>query len=400
MISAFSLGVSSGFPLLLIGSTFQAWLVDSKLEIDRIGHLALIGLPYTFKFVLAPFMDRYPLPFLGRRRGWILSMQAALAALFFLLAEFDPATDLTIVASIGFCIALCSSMQDIVVDSYRRESLTDEELGLGSGLYINGYRIALLISGAFALAMADQFSWSFVYRLMGVIMGCFVFFTFLSPKEDAQIQGPKALKDAIVLPLVDFFKRKEAWTILLFVLLYKIGDSMASTMTTPFILKMGYSKTALAAVAKTFGMLATITGGFIGGYWATRWGLYRSLWIFGILQMLSTGVFPVLQYWQGELALSGVVAFENLASGMGTAAYTAFMASLTNRSYTAAQYALLTSLIGIPRTVFSSLTGDFVELTNWTVFFFFCMGIALPGLFVLHKIRSQVPAGIARKDTL
>ncbi len=365
-------------------------MVDRQIDLKTIGFFTLVGLPYTLKFFIAPLMDRYPLPFLGRRRGQILITQIMLAFLFAAMSFFDPGIQLNWIAVIAVGVAIVSSMQDVVIDSYRREILSDRDLAMGSAMAINGYRIALLIAGAFALALADQVPWAKVYQIMALIMLSFTVFTFFSPLEDDKIKAPKSLREAVVAPLKDFFVKPYVWVILSFVLFFKLGDSMASALTTPFILKMGFSKTALAAVGKTFGMAATIAGGLLGGVYANRWGLFPALWVFGILQMVSTAFFPLLVYWPNEGVLALVVAFENLASGMGTSAYVAYMASLTNRSYTATQYAILSSLIGVPRTLFSSFSGLIAGDGRWTLFFLICAALAIPGLCLLYFLKTKI----------
>lgn len=380
-------GYSAGLPLLLIGSTLQAWMKDENIDLTTIGALSLVGLPYTLKFLWSPLLDRFQIPFLGRRRGWMVIFQSLLVLTIWSLSTVSPKENLTFVLGISFLIAFFSASQDIVLDAYRREILPDEELGLASSLYIFGYRMALLVSGAFALNLADHFAWKQVYQWMALLMVPSILFTFLAPKEEKYIALPDSLKNAVWGPLTDFFQRRGAWTVLLFILLYKVGDSMASNMTTPFILEMGYSKSDMGNVAKTFGMVATILGGIVGGAMMLKFSIKRSLIIFGVLQAVSTLGFaglPLLDKTIGSLAL--IIAFENLASGMGTAAYSAFMASLTNKQFTATQYALLTALMGVPRVVLSGPTGWMSKIMGWEAFFVVCTLVALPGILLLIPI--------------
>jgi PAT family beta-lactamase induction signal transducer AmpG len=380
-------GYSAGLPLLLIGSTLQAWMTNEGVDLTAIGAFSLVGLPYTLKFLWAPLLDRYQVPFLGRRRGWMVVFQILLALTIWGLSLTNPQDDLILVSFFAFLIALFSSSQDVVLDAYRREILPDEELGLGSSLYVNGYRLAMLVSGAFAMYLADQIPWKSVYQLMGLLMLPAVLFTFIAPKESTKIEVPANLRVAVMGPLKDFFTRKGAWIVLLFILLYKVGDSMASNMTTPFILDIGYSKTDIATVAKTFGMMATITGGLLGGAIMLRYNIKWSLIFFGILQAVSTLGFALLPSMDRVItSLAAVIAFENLASGMGTAAYAAYMASLTNRQFTATQYALLTALMGIPRVILASPTGWMSKVMGWESFFVVCTVIALPGLLLLIPV--------------
>ncbi len=389
-------GYCSGLPLLLMGSTLQAWMINEGVDLTAIGLVSLLGLPYVFKFLWAPLLDRYQLPFLGRRRGWIVFFQLLMVGSILGLSVSSPKENLTLVCMWSFLIALFSASQDVVIDAYRREILEDEELGLGSSLYVNGYRLAMLVSGAFALYLADQLPWKMVYQILAGCMALGILFTLISPKESHHIKIPDNLKEAVLGPLLDFFQRPGAWLMLLFILLYKVGDSMASNMTTPFILDIGYSKTDIATVAKTFGMIATIVGGLIGGMMMLRFNMKWSLTVFGILQAVSTLGFAILPNLpHGILALASVIAFENLASGMGTSAYAAYMASLTNKQFTATQYALLTALMGIPRVILSSPTGWMSKVMGWETFFVVCTLVAVPGLLLLipvFRLDKRKPA--------
>ncbi len=387
MLSMLLMGYSAGLPLLLIGSTLQAWMTDEGVDLTSIGMVSLIGFPYVIKFLWAPLLDRYKLPFFSRRKGWMFLFQILIVISILGLSFTDPKSNLTVVCVWAFLIALFSSSQDVVLDAYRREILPDEELGLGSSLYVTGYRLAMLVSGAFALYLADQIPWKNVYLWLAVFMLPSLLFTILAPKESDNIPVPKNLKIAVLGPLKDFFTRRGAWIILLFILFYKVGDSMASNMTTPFILDIGYTKTDIAGVAKTFGMIATILGGLIGGAMMLRLNMKFSLILFGLLQAISTlgfSILPSLPISFTSLAL--VIAFENLASGMGTAAYSAYMASLTNKQFTATQYALLTALMGIPRVILSSPTGWMAKVMGWEMFFIGCTVFALPGLLLLIAV--------------
>lgn len=397
MLTMLLIGYSSGLPLLLIGSTLQAWMTDEGVDLTAIGLVSLLGLPYVFKFLWAPLLDRFKLPFLSRRKGWMLLFQSLLVVCIFGLSFTHPKTDINLVCVWAFLIAFFSASQDVVIDAYRREILPDEELGLGSSLYITGYRLAMLVSGALALILADTLPWKDVYMWLAIFMVPAIVFTLIAPKENHHIAIPANLKEAVVGPLKDFFTRRGAWIMLIFILMYKVGDSMASNMTTPFILDIGYSKTDIGTVAKTFGMVATILGGIIGGTLMLRMNMKLSLIFFGILQAVSTLGFAILPSLPlGFFSLAMVIAFENLASGMGTAAYAAYMASLTNKQFTATQYALLTALMGIPRVILASPTGWMSKVLGWEVFFVVCTLIAVPGLLLLIPVfRLEKPRGNA-----
>lgn len=393
MLSMLLVGYASGLPLLLIGSTLQAWMTDEGVDLTAIGMFSLVGLPYVIKFLWAPLLDRFTLPFLSRRKGWMVFFQVLLVLCILGLSLTNPKEDLLLVTIWAFLISLFSASQDVVIDAYRREILPDEELGLGSSLYVTGYRLAMLVSGAAALIIADQVPWKDVYMWLAVFMAPAILFTIISPAENKHIPIPSNLKEAVVGPLVDFFTRRGAWIMLLFILLYKVGDSMAANMTTPFILDIGYSKTDIGTVAKTFGMFATILGGIFGGTLMLKMNMKASLIFFGIMQAISTLGFSLLtQLPVSYASLASVIAFENLASGMGTAAYAAYMASITNKQFTATQYALLTALMGIPRVILASPTGWMAKEMGWELFFVFCTVVAVPGLLLLVPVfRLEKP---------
>ncbi|MBN1276541.1 MAG: AmpG family muropeptide MFS transporter, partial [Deltaproteobacteria bacterium] len=386
MLVSLIMGFSSGLPLLLTISLLQAWMKEEGVDLAVIGIMALVGLPYTMKFLWSPFLDRFTLPFLGRRRGWLLIAQIALVLSISALGATDPGKNPWLVAFAAFLVTFFSASQDIVIDAYRREDLSDEELGLGSSLYINGYRIGMLLASGGGLILADYMPFSCVYLFMAACMLPGIITTILTPEPDTPVGTPKTIKEAAIDPLVEYFTRPSALWILAFILLYKIGDTMASSMTTPFYLDIGFSKTEIGAVVKLFGFWATIAGALAGGIIMIRLGINRSLWVFGFLQAVSTACFAVLaKIGYNITALGGVIAFENLSSGMGTAAYAAFMASITNRRFTATQYALLTSLMGIPRVIASAPTGFIAKYLGWEEFFIICTLIAIPGMLLLLK---------------
>ena len=389
MICVFLLGFSSGLPLLLIGSTFRIWMAEAGVELTTIGLFAWAQLPYSLKFLWAPLMDRYRLPFLDRRRGWILVCQLALAVSLALLALNDPASNLWLTAAVCFLVAFCSASQDIAIDAYRREVLKDEELGLGSSVGIAGYRVAMLLAGAGALFVAEGAGWQVAYfAMMGSVLVC-IAATLWAPSPSEVQNTPHTLRAAVIEPIKEFLGRSYAWEILLFILLFKIGDQMASDMFGPLYVQIGFSKTQIAEASKFFGFWASIFGGFLGGVILLRQNLFRCLWMFGILQALSTLGFSVLASLGAPslLALTLVVAFENVSSGMGSAAYVAFIAYLTDKRFTAAQYALLSSLMSVPRVVFGGASGKLATVMGWQIYFLFCTLIAVPGLLMLVRSR-------------
>ena len=383
-------GFSSGLPLLLTGSTLKFWMREEGLDLTTIGFFGLVGLPYTLKFLWAPVMDRLVPSFLGRRRGWMLGTQISLMIVIGSIAFTQPGVHLPAIALLCLLVAFLSASQDIVLDAYRRESLSDEELGIGSSMFIYGYRMGMLAAGALALFLADQdsLSWNAVYFIMGAMMVIGILTTWFAPEPIIPAPPPASWQEAIMGPFMDFFTRPGSFTILLFILLYKVGDSMASEMLSPFMVDLGVSKTDYAVIVKVFGMIALIAGGLIGGLVVYRLGIVPSLLILGFLQMISTAGFVILAFTGNHLpTLTAVIAFETISSGLGQTAFVAFMASLTNKRFTATQYALLTSFMGIPRVFAGSTTGFLATWLGWEGFFILCTLLAIPGLMLIGKLR-------------
>ena len=400
MLVALLMGFSCGVPLLLTISVLQAWMKEEGVDLTVIGMMSLVGFPYTLKFLWAPFMDRFTLPFLGRRRGWLLIAQVALIFSIAGLGLTDPGNNPWLVAFAAFLVTFFSASQDIVVDAYRREDFPDEELGLASSLYINGYRVGMLLASGGGLIMADHTSFPSVYLIMAACILPGLVTTLLAHEPEVNVRMPENIREAVVDPLVEYFSRHGALWILAFILFYKIGDTMASAMTTPFYLDIGFTKTEIGAVVKLFGFWATVAGTLVGGVFMLRMGINRSLWVFGFLQAISTACFAILARSGPNVSLlSGVIAFENLSSGMGTAAYAAFMASITNKKFTATQYALLTSLMGVPRVIASAPTGFLAKNLGWGSFFIACALIAIPGMLLLLKFAPWSPRN-ATEDAL
>jgi PAT family beta-lactamase induction signal transducer AmpG len=400
MLVALLMGFSCGVPLLLTITVLQAWMKAEGVDLAVIGLMTLVGLPYTLKFVWAPVLDRYVIPVFGRRRGWLLIAQTLLMLSIIGLGLSDPAGHPGIMAFVALLVTFFSASQDIVADAFRREDIPDTELGFASSLYINGYRIGMLLAGGGGLILADHMPFAMVYLLMACCLVPGILTTLFAREPKIVGTPPTSMKAAVVEPLVEYFSRAGALWILAFILMYKIGDAMASAMTTPFYLDLGFTNTEIGAVVKIFGFWATIAGALIGGVTTLRIGMYASLWVFGIFQALSTACFALLAHFGHSIpALAGVIAFENLTSGMGTAAFVAFMAMMTDRRFTATQYALLSSLMGIPRVIASAPTGYAVKIMGWEMFFIACALMAIPGLLILLKsavfnVRSQTGRGI------
>ncbi len=386
MLVALLMGFSCGLPLLLTMGVLQAWMKEEGLDLTLIGMIALVQIPYTWKFLWAPFLDRYTLPFLGRRRGWLLVAQLALIGSIAALGYSDPVNHFWRMIFAALLVAFFSATQDIVVDAYRREDLSDKELGLGSSLYIYGYRVGMRLASGGGLIMADRMPFSAVYLIMAACMLIGIVTKLLAPEPGIAPGTPGTLKEAVLDPLVEYFSRRGAVWMIAFILFYKIGDNMAGAMTMPFYLDMGFSKTEIGAVVKLFGFWATVGGALLGGVVMIRLGINRSLWVFGFFQAISTACFAILaKIGHSVPGLAAVITFENLSSGMGTAAFVAFMASITDKRFTATQYALLTSLMGVPRVLASAPTGYFAKYLGWEGFFIGCTLIAIPGMLFLLK---------------
>ena len=380
-------GFVSGMPFAATLGTLQAWMKDEGVTLSVVGLYAFVRLPYTIKFLWAPIIDRFVPPFLGRRRGWMMITQILLMASLLFLALLSPKNSPWLVAFGALLVCFFSASQDIVLDAHRRDTLNDEELGLGSSLFITGYRLGMLFSGGFALFLADHLPWSTVYMVLAASVMVGMLATLRATEPVTGITPPKSLREAVVAPLVDYFSRTKAWEILAFILLYKLGDNMVGAVSTYFILDLGFSKSEYAAIFKTFGLLAMIGGGIAGGALILRIGISKALWLFGVLQVFSILGFAFLAEQGHDLSLlTAVIIFETVAIGMGTSAYAAYMASLCNKNFSATQYALLTSLMGIPGVFLSAPTGYLAARVGWETYFVLCAVAALPGFLLLFRV--------------
>ena len=400
------LGFASGLPLLLTLSTLTFWLAEAKVDLASIGLFALVGLPYTWKFLWSPIIDRVPLPVLsrlfGRRRGWLLLVQCLLAAAIVALGASDPAQGLARMAVFATLVAFLSASQDIIIDAYRVELLDERQQGAGAAAIVIGYRLAMLLAGAGALVIAELAGWFWAYASMAACLGLGIVTVLLAPEPrvGAAATAPAAdgpaqwLKQAVVEPFADFFRRNglsTALLILLFIMLYKLGDALLGTMTNPFYVDLGFTKPEVATIVKGYGLVATLLGGFLGGMVVNRRGIVAALWICGIIQMASNLIF-VAQAWIGnDLAMLAVtISVENLAGGMGTAAFVAYLSSLCNLSYTATQYALLSSFMAQARTTLSAGGGFLAESMDWISFFLTTTAAAIPGLLLLLWLQRRL----------
>ena len=382
-------GFTSGLPLFILISLLPAWLMDSGLELKAIALFSFIQLPYVLKFLWAPLFDGFSFS-MGRRRGWLIIFQVLLLASISMAGLLDPKSQIMTVAIISTAIAFFSASQDAVIDAYRRELLLDNELGLGTAIHVNAYRIAGLIPGSLALILADVFAWELVFFITGLFMIPGIILTILIKEPLLKVMPPKTVKEAVIEPFMEFINRKgikEAILILLFIFLYKIGDSMATALATPFYMDLGFSMTEIGVIAKTVGFWASIIGGILGGILMIKIGINRALWIFGFMQMFATLSFAWLAIsGYSPLILGITVGLEFFAAGLGTTAFIAYIAKTTNPKFTATQFALFTGLSAVPRTITNASTGYLVEFFGWHNFFIFCSFIAIPGMILLIKI--------------
>ena len=391
------LGFTSGLPLFILYNLLSAWLKAEQVDLKSIGLFALVGFPYTWKFIWSPLMDRFHFPLLGRRRGWMFFTQLALLAAVGSMGFFSPLTELGAVVTLAGLIAFLSASQDIVIDAYRRELLSDAEQGSGTALFVNAYKMSTLVPGSLSLILSDFLSWQTVFGITALFMLPGLFTTLLISEPAIYGEPPRTLREAVVEPFREFIHRSgwsHALLILAFIFLYKLGDSMATALATPFYMELGYTRTQIGLVAKNAGLWASLAGGIIGAVWLEKTGVNRGLWIFGVLQAVAILGFALLAQTgvaaagaePSSLMLGLVIGLEAFAVGLGTAAFTAYIATTTDQRYTATQFALFTSLAAVPRTFFNALTGFIVAQTGWFVFFLMCFVLAIPGMLLLPKI--------------
>jgi MFS transporter, PAT family, beta-lactamase induction signal transducer AmpG len=394
VLAVLFLGFSSGLPLALSGGTLQAWLTVEGVDIKTIGLFTLVGLPYTLKFIWSPLLDRYVVPLFGRRRGWVFVCQLFLFMLIFAMSLVSPEEAPWVLALFAVGLAFASSSQDIVIDAYRTEVLREKERGMGAAVSVTGYRIAMLVSGALALILSESLGWRFTYMIMAGLMAMSMLVTLFSPEPEDPGIPPKTLKEAIGGPLIEFFSRQGAWVLLALIVLYKLGDAFAGSLTTTFLIRgVGFSVGEVGAINKGMGLAATIVGALFGGALMARLGLFRSLMLFGVLQAVSNLSFMVLALIGKSYAMMVfTIAFENLAGGMGTAAFVAFLMALCNHNFTATQFALLSALAALGRVFVGPASGVLVNDFGWLIFFLITFLAAIPGLVLLWKMRHRVQA--------
>ena len=391
-------GFTSGLPLYFLINLIPAWLRSEHIDLKTIGLMALIGLPFTWKFIWSPVMDAVRLPFLGRRRGWMLVTQIGLLLALAAYAFLNPHQHLPVIIGLSAVVAFFSASQDIVLDAFRREILPDEELGLGNSIPVNAYRIAALVPGSLSLILADRMPWGNVFIITALFMLPGLLMTlFLAKEPDLPPAAPRTLVQTVVEPFQEFFSRKgtkQAALVLLFIFLYKLGDSMATSLATPFYLDMGFSKTDIGLIAKNAGLWPAVIAGILGGIWMLKLGINKALWLFGVVQVVTIlgfvwlagfGRFDTITLTE-QMMLAGVIGAEAVGVGLGTAAFVSYMARETNPAFTATQLALFTSLSAVPRTFINATTGYLIEWLGYVHFFWLCFILALPGMFLLLKV--------------
>lgn len=393
-------GFSSGLPLYVLVSLLPIWLRAENVDLKTLGYFTLIMLPFSWKFVWAPLLDRFVPPFLGRRRGWMLISQILLLISLALFGFLDPSKQfgLSLIAALGVLCSFFSATQDIVLDAYRREILTDNELGLGNSIHVNAYRIAGLVPGSLSLILADHFPWQTVFIITAMFMlPGILMCLFLSTEPNIALKKHRTLEESVLEPFREFFQRKGVWSalgILAFIFLYKLGDSMATALISPFYLDMGFSKTQIGLVVKNASLWPMVVASIFGGILMLKVGINRALWLFGFVQIITILGFAWLAQ-QGPFetvdsralwSLSLVVAAEYIGIGLGTAAFVAFMARETNPLYTATQLALFTSLAALPRATLNTQAGTLIDWLGYYDYFWLCFWLAIPGMLCLVKV--------------
>jgi MFS transporter, PAT family, beta-lactamase induction signal transducer AmpG len=386
------LGFSSGLPLALTSGTLQAWMTVAGVDLRTIGILSLLGLPYTLKFLWSPVMDRFVPPWLGRRRGWIIITQICLIVGITAMAFSSPQPTPFLLAALALMVAFSSSSQDIVIDAYRTDVLHEKERGVGAAVFVTGYRIALLVSGAMALILSEQIGWRQTYLLMAGLIGVGIISALLGTEPDERVVPPRSLQEAVFGPLREYFSRNSAILMLLLIVLYKLGDAYAGALTTAFLIRgVGFSVVDVGTINKGLGFASLIIGAIFGGTLMVRLKLFRSLLFFGILQAVSNLSFMALALiGKSYPMLIFTVAFENFTGGMGTSAFVSLLMAMCNQRYSATQYALLSSLAALGRIFISPTSGYLVESIGWANFFFITFLVAFPGLWLLWRLRETI----------
>lgn len=385
------LGFSSGLPLLLSSGTLQAWLAVSQIKTETIGLFALVGLPYTLKFLWAPLIDRFSARWLGRRRSWILLMQLAIAGVLFLMALTEPERQLWGLALLALLLATLSATQDIAIDAWRTDTLTAEERGLGAAIFVLAYRVGMIVANSVALVVAQYYGWPVTYFVMAFLMSIGIVATLLAPERDTAHLAPTSLSEAIVGPVREFFQRKDVWALFALIVLYKFGDAFASALSTTFLIRgAGFSLAQIGLINNGLGLTITIVGGLLGGAWMVKMGLYRSLMTFGILQAVTNLGYAVLALVPSLGLMVPVIALEHFTGGLGTAAFVALLMAACDARYSATQFALLSALANLGRVYLGPVAGFTAASLGWPLFFIITFLASLPGLWLLYRMKPMI----------
>lgn len=378
-----ALGFASGLPLALTRGTLGAWMTNADVNLKTIGLFSLVALPYSFKFVWAPLLDRYSFPLLGRRRGWMVLTQIGLLISIGVMAHLNPRSAPLALAALALMVAFLSASQDVVADAYRTDVLSADERASGTSTWILGYRIAMLVSGAGALALSDHMSWPRVYTIMAALMAVGIVATWRAPEPET-VRPPRTIADAVIKPFLDFFSRRGAWLALAFVMLYRVGDTVAGAMVMPFLIKRGYSNSEIAYCSKGVGFGATILGVTLGGALVTKYGVRRCLFLFGAILAAANSVYVLLATQpKSVLLLASAIGVDNVCGGMVNAASAVFLMSLCNKSFSATQFALLSSASTLIGHLASGASGWLVAAMGWPTFFVLTIAMAIPGLILV-----------------
>lgn len=395
LFSLLLLGFSSGLPLALTSTTLQSWFTVSGISIATVGLLGLIGQPYIYKFLWAPLLDRYVIPSIGRRRGWMLITQVLLLMFISVMAFLQPQKAPITMGLLALLIAFFSASQDIAIDAYRTDILNPEERGLGVAVYVAGYRIAMLASGGLALIVADYWGWQITYLLMASLMLVGIVASWYSTEPSSYAQPPSCLTEAVIAPLKEFIRRDKAWILLLLILFYKLGDAFIISLINPFLLQgLHFTLAEVGTINKVLGLAAVLCGVFVGGTLLTRWKLFSALFTFAALQALANLLFIALAVVGKNYPITLCAVFlESFCSGLSTAALIAFLMSLCDHRYSATQYALFSALEASGRVFVGPLAGFIVAQTSWVNFFGWAFIAALPALLLLVKLRTHASLG-------
>ena len=387
------IGFASGLPNPLTGSTMTAWLASEELTLTAIGFASYFQLPYNFKFLWAPLLDRYGIPGLGRRRGWMLVTQVALVLSIGVLGSFDPSSALTSIGVMAIATAFLSATQDVASDAYRTDILPAAQRASGTAIFVAAYRGALIFAGAVALALSDVVSWRVVYWIFAAAMGIGVVTTLIAPAAPTEAMAPRSMREAIVDPFLEFFNRRGSLTFIVIIMLYKFGDVVVGHFQIPFFMELGFTKTEIGAVLKGLGLGATIVGALAGGGLVARWGLKPALIVFGLAQAIANLAYVgVAQAGKSYAWMTGAIVVDNFMNGLGTAAFVAMLMTLCNKRFTAFQYALFSSLMTVPGRLLGGAAGWLADDVGWGNFFLISTVAALPALLLLFFVQVREPS--------